>query len=163
MTPIRLRRVVCLSLSLAMLAAGTFVDAQEKVHGANSLFVAPTVKVAWVVQKGESEQATLVVMRVVNRFGQYRQVRLDGVDPFSNTRKVLISAQALGESIDLSLPRSGFADFPSCEIHLYRSETAAAAEMEPSLTIYYLGVPDTTPEFASAREAQAYLAKALGQ
>lgn len=161
MTAIRLRRLLCLSLSLAMLA-GNFVNAQEKVHGANSLFVAPTVKIGWVIQKAASEESTLVVMRVVNRLGQYRQVRLDGVDPFTNTRKALISPQVLAESIDLSVPRSGFAELPSCEIHLYRSE-AASGDEQPSLTIYYLGVPDTTPEFASAREARAYLAKALGQ
>jgi hypothetical protein len=161
MTAIRLRRLLCLSFSLAMLA-GKFVNAQEKVHGANSLFVAPTVKVGWVIQKAASEESTLVVMRVVNRLGRYRQVRLDGVDPFTNTRKALISPQVLAESIDLSVPRSGFAELPSCEIHLYRSE-AASGDEQPSLTIYYLGVPDTTPEFASAREARAYLAKALGQ
>ena len=162
MTAIRLRRLLCLSLSLAMLAASNCLNAQEKVHGANSVFAAPTVKVGWVVQKGSSEESTLVVMRVVNRLGQYRQVRLDGVDPFTNTRKALISPQVLAESIDLSVPRSGFAELPSCEIHLYRSE-AASGDEQPSLTIYYLGVPDTTPEFASAREARAYLAKALGQ
>jgi hypothetical protein len=162
MTAILLRRLVGLSLILAMLAAGNFVSAQEKVHGADSLFVAPTVKVGWVVQKGESEESTFVVLRVVNRAGQYRQVRLDGVDPFSNTRKVLVPAQALGENVDLSVPRSGFAEFPSCEIHLYRSE-ATSVEMEPALTIYYLGVPDTAPEFARARDAQAYLAMTLGQ
>jgi hypothetical protein len=155
-------RSVCLALLLATLAISTLVSAQEKVHGADSLFVAPTVKVGWVVQKGESEETTLVVLRVVNSVDQFRRVRLDGVDPFSNNRKVLVSAQALGESIDLSLPRSGFAEFPSCEIHLYRS-AAASLEEQPSLTVYYLGVPDTTPEFASAQDAQAYLAKALGQ
>ena len=154
-------RSVCLALLLTMPAYGTAVSAQEKVHGANSLFVAPTVKVGWVVQKGASEETTLVVLRVVNSAGQYRQVRLDGVDPFSHKRTVLVSAQALGESVDLAVPRSGFAEFPSCEIHLYRS--AAVPDAEPNLTIYYLGVPDTTPEFASAREAQAYLAKALAQ
>jgi hypothetical protein len=161
MTVIRRCRLVCLSLSLALLAAGTCLNAQEKVHGADSVFVTPTVKVGWVVQKGSSEEATRVVMRVVNSVGQFRRVRLDGVDPFSNVRKVLISTQVLGESIDLSVPRSGFAEFPSCEIHLYRSE-AGSPDEPPSLTIYYLGVPDTTPEFASAREAQAYLGKALG-
>lgn len=162
MTAMLLRRLCCLSLALAMLAANNVVSAHEKVHGANSLFVAPTVKVGWVVQKGASEVSTRVILRVVNSVGQFRQVRLDCVDPFSNNRKVLVPAQALGESIDLSVPRSGFAEFPSCEIHLYRSATASLDE-RPSLTIYYLGVPDTTPEFASAVDAQAYLARALGQ
>ena len=73
---------------------------------------------------------------------------------------MLLSAHPLGSSIDLFVPPSGFAEFPSCEIHLYRSQAAAADE--PTLTIYYLGVPDTTPEFANARDAETYLAKTLG-
>jgi hypothetical protein len=58
--------------------------------------------------------------------------------------------------------RSSFAEFPSCEIHLYRNE-GAAADAAPTLTIYYLPVPDTMAEFLSARDAEAYLVKALGQ
>jgi hypothetical protein len=162
MPPNAMRHMGSLLLSLAMLAASTLVSAQEKVHGANSVFVASTVKIGWAVQKGTSEESTVVVLRVINSVGQYSQVRLDGVDPFSNNRKVLVSARPLGDSIDLSVPRSGFVEFPSCEIQLYRSE-APAAEKAPTLTVYYLGVPDTTPEFVSARDAEAYLAKALGQ
>jgi hypothetical protein len=75
---------------------------------------------------------------------------------------MLVSARTLGGSIDLSVPCSGFAEFSSCEIHLYRSE-ATVADAAPTLTVYYLGVPDTTPEFASGKDAAAYLAKALGQ
>jgi len=149
-------------LALGMLAPGSFAWAQENVHGADSVFVAPTVKIAWAVQKGPNEDTTLVFMRVVNTTGQYRQVRLDGVDPFSNKRKILVSTRSLGASVDLSVPRSGFTDFPSCEIHLYRSE-ASGSDQPASLTVYYLGVPDTTPEFSTARDTEAYLAKAVGQ
>jgi len=60
------------------------------------------------------------------------------------------------------VPRSSFADFPSCEIHLYARDPAPPDEA-PTLTVYYLGVPDTTPEFASAQQAQAYLHKVLGK
>jgi hypothetical protein len=122
----------------------------------------PTVKIAWAVQKGASEDTTLVIIRVVNSIGQHKQVQLDGVDPLSNKRKALVSTRPLGASVDLPVPRSSFADFPSCEIHLYRGE-AIGSDRAPSLTVYYLGVPDTTPEFATAQEAETYLAKAAGQ
>jgi hypothetical protein len=157
-----MRRVVALLVAFGMLTASPLARAQEKVHGANSVFVAPTVKIAWAVQKGASEDNTLVIMRVVNSIGHYKQVRLDGVDPFSNNRKVLVSARPLGMSVDFSVPRSSFSDFPSCEVHLYRTETTAGDQV-PSLTVYYLGVPDTTPEFATARDAEVYLTKAVGQ
>jgi hypothetical protein len=155
-------RAACMPLLLTMWVAGNPVHAQEKVHGANSVFIAPTVKIGWAIQKGASEDTTLVVIRVVDGANQYRQVRLDGVDPFNNRRKVLISSRPLGGKIDLSVPRSSFADFPSSEIHLFRSELAAEGQ-PPNLTVYYLGVPDTTPEFTSALDVEAYLGKALGQ
>jgi len=54
-------------------------------------------------------------------------------------------------------PRAGFADFPRREIHLYASEADWRAR-KPALTVYYLGVPDTTPEFTSEAALDAYLA-----
>ena len=158
----RLGSASYLALAFLLAAGCSCAHAQEFVHGADSLFVAPTVKIAWAVHKGATEETTLVIIRIVNTTGHYRQIRLDGVDPFSKDRKVLLSARPLAASIDLSVPRSGFADFPSCEIHLYARDPALSDE-GPSLTVYYLGVPDTTPEFASAQEAQAYLLKVVGK
>jgi hypothetical protein len=157
----RLGSTVYLALALLLTEGNTCAPAQEVVHGADSLFVATTVKIAWAVQRGATEETTFVFMRIVNTAGHYRQVRLDGVDPFNKTRKVLASVRPLAASIDLTVPRSGFAEFPSCEIYLYAS--ASPTDEAPSLTVYYLGVPDTTPEFASAREALAYLLKVVGK
>jgi len=150
--------VLCLVLALLLCSPGGW--SQEVVHGAHSLFEAPTIKVAWTIRKGAMEEDSTVVLRIVNRTGAYQQVRLDGVDPFSKARRVLVAAHPLDRSIDLSVPRSSFAEFPSCEIHFYAKDATAAA---PSLTVYYLGVPDTTPEFKTAQDAEAYLAKTLGQ
>jgi hypothetical protein len=146
---------------LLMIAVIASARAQETVHGADSLFVSPTVKIAWAVQKGASDEATTVVIRVINGTGAYRQVRLDGIDPFSKNRKVLVPIQPIAEQIDLSVPRSAFAEFPSCEVHLYHGD-AATADQAPSLIVYYLGVPDTTPEFATAQAMKEYLARMLG-
>jgi hypothetical protein len=144
-----------LALALLLIAGRPCAWSQEVVHGADSVFVAPTVKIAWAIQKGANEESTFVLLQIANSTGHYRQVRLDGVDPFSKKRKVLVSARLLAASIELTVPRSSFAEYPSCEIHLYRE----AADQSPSLTVYYLGVPDTTPEFATAQDAQTYLAK----
>ena len=147
-------------LALALLVTTQWARSQELVHGANSLFATPTVKIAWAIRKGATEEDTIVILRIANLAGVYRQVSLDGVDPFSKSRKVLIAAQPLTRSIELALPRSGFAEFPSCEIHLFGEDIATE---KPNLTVYYLGVPDTTPEFKTAQDAGAYLNKVLGQ
>jgi hypothetical protein len=159
--PRRFSSISCaFHFALALLATTQWARSQEVFHGADSLFVAPTVKIAWAVRRGATEEDTIVVLRIVNSAGSYRQVSIDGVDPFSKSRKVLAAAQPLTKSIELTLPRSGFAEYPSCEIHLYAKDIAAE---KPSLTVYYLGVPDTTPEFRTAQDAGAYLTKALGQ
>ncbi len=63
---------------------------------------------------------------------------------------------------DLSIPRAAFSDHPSTEFHFFASAEDAAAN-KPKLTVFYLGIPDTTPEFAEQRDVEAYLVKMLGR
>lgn len=137
------------------------VVAQTKVHGADSLFDTPTVKLAWGMLKGKTEADTLVVIRVVNVAAEYRFIRVDGSDPFTKAQVVFVEATALGKTVDISIARSKFADHPSTELHLFRDEAAMRAQ-NAALVVYYLGVPDTTPEFATADAMNTYLNKMLG-
>ena len=125
------------------------------MHGADSLFVAPTVRIGWAVLKDESEEATTVVLRVANSAAAYAAVSLEGVDPFSKSRKVLLPVQSFGRKVDLVVSRDAFGEFPSCEVHLY-------ADQAPTLTVFYPGVPDTTPEFTTRGAMDAYLDRVLG-
>jgi hypothetical protein len=58
--------------------------------------------------------------------------------------------------VDVRVPRSQYADFPRSELRFYASRAAPDSQL-PALIVYYLGVPDTTPEFASEASLQAYL------
>ena len=82
---------------------------------------------------------------------------MEGVDPFTGRRTAVVEGAPLGTRADVKSPRAGFADFPRREIHLYASE-AEWRVRKPALTVYYLGVPDTTPEFTSAAALDAHLA-----
>jgi hypothetical protein len=150
-----------LALTLLAIGGSSGARAEEVMHGANSLLVSPTVKIAWAVQKGASETATTVVMRIVNVVGAYRQIRLDGVDPFTKQRTVLTAIRPIRDQIDLSVPRVRFGEFPSCEIHLYQDDAPPAGQ-PANLTVYHLGVPDTTPEFPTPQAMDAYFARMLG-
>jgi len=158
-----LRRAVAICLSSLILVGADTASAmgQETVHGADSLFLTNTVRIAWAVLKGASEDATTVVVRIVNSTGIYGFVRLDGIDPFSKSRKVLAQVRPLTWQVDLAVPRTEFAEFPSCEIHLYQG-SAGSGDQAPYLTVYYFGVPDTTPEFPTEQAMDAYLGKILG-
>ncbi|MCK6452216.1 MAG: hypothetical protein L6R19_15420 [Alphaproteobacteria bacterium] len=134
--------------------------AQTVVHGADSRYASPTVKLAWAMVKGATEEETLVVLRLVNVAGAHRFVKADGVDPFTKNRAVFAGARAFADRIDLSIPRARFADFPSLEL-LLDADAEKLAPGRAALTVYYLGVPDTTPEFLSQADASAYLDKML--
>jgi hypothetical protein len=151
-------RALALAIALLLLPASAF--AQQVVHGADSIFIAPAVKLAWAVRRGATEAETMVVVRIVSADPSYRWVRLDGVDPFTKDRKEFAAARALDGAIDLTVPRMQFADYPSTEFKFFQSADDATAN-RPKLTVFYLGVPDTTPEFAGQRDADAYLDRML--
>jgi hypothetical protein len=144
------------SLLLAVLAVPLLAQGAI-VHGADSVFAGPDVGVVWGVLRNEAEDRTLVVIRVSNPAGTYAYLRMEGVDPFTQRRGTLVEGMPLGARADIKTLRAGFADLPRREIHLYASESDWRAR-RPSLTVYYLGVPDTTPEFASEAALEAYLA-----
>lgn len=145
--------IVWVLLALPLLAQG------PALHGADSVFAAPGVSIVWGVLRAPAEEQTAVVIRVGNPAGRYAYLSVEGVDPFSGRRAVLVEGAPLGAHADIRSPRAGFADLPRREIHLYASRADLEAG-RPGLTVYYLGVPDTTPEFTTEAALEAHLAGA---
>jgi hypothetical protein len=152
----RNRTGACLFAVLLLAGPSLAAGAPLEVHGEDSLFVGHGVGIAWAVLRGPTEAETQVIIRIVPRGGSFAYVRVEGVDPFSRKRQALLEGRPLAEGLDVRSPRGTFADLPRREIHLYR--TAADWRVgQPSVTVYYLGVPDTTPEFASEAAALRHL------
>ena len=105
----------------------------------------------------EHEETTMIVLRVVADPALYARIAADGVDPFSRRRQAVVADRPLTGMVELRLPRAHFADFPRTELRLYAGGASAAAAA-PRLIVFYLGVPDTTPEFANEATLAAYLA-----
>ncbi len=155
----------CLTL---FLLAGCFValglaeragaaDAPLEVHGMSDAIATPEVALAWGILRGGSEATTTVVVRIVTDPAKYGWMGVVGIDPFSKREQLLRPVAANPGTNDVRSPRSRFADFPRTEFRLYDSE-AAVRSAAPALVVYYLGAPDTTPEFATEDKLQAYLA-----
>ena len=132
----------------------------REVHGEDSTFAAPGVVVAWGILKKPVEDESEVVIRVVVTDPAYTHLAAEGVDPFSRARRpfgpgagVRLAPPA---TVELRERRGAFADYPRLEIHLHRTGT-------PALTVYYLGVPDTTPEFVAEEALRAYLDAAVAR
>lgn len=152
--------VVALSLALVAAAAGERAFAVEPppaVHGSSDLFSAPGVTLAWGVLRGATETSTLVVVRIVVAREAFGAANVIGIDPFTQREQTLLPPTATTAAIDVRLPRSQFADFPRTEFRLFGSAPPAPNDA-PKLVVFYLGIPDTTPEFASEAALETYLA-----
>jgi hypothetical protein len=136
-----------------------FAQDTKEVHGSGDTYGAQGVALAWGVLRGADEASTQVVLRVDANPRVYGTIAVVGKNPFGGQERVLQPPTTINASIDVRVPRAQYADFPRTELRLY-SATAATA---PSLVVYYLGVPDTTPEFTDAAKLDTYLADRIAR
>ena len=157
-----LASIVLVGLACAPGAAVHGAEAPRELHGMSDAFAAPGMAMAWGIVRGASETATVVVARIVTdpameaTPGMKKFRAVTGGDPFTHRTGPLLAATRSAGVIDVRSPRAQFADLPRTEFRLY--ESAAAAQQDvPALVVFFLGVPDTTPEFATEDKLQAYL------
>lgn len=149
---------------LAILLVGCPVPAWgqgREIHGENSSFASEGVALAWGILKAPVEDQSQVVIRIVSPGGVYASVGIEGVDPFTQNRQEILPGRPLGDGLDARTSRGSFAEFPRREIHLFTATDWQSRR--PTLTIYYLGVPDTTPEFLTESALSEYLDAALAK
>jgi hypothetical protein len=135
-------------------------DAPREVHGSADAFAMPGVALAWGVLRGDTENETSVVIRIDAAPPAYAWIEIVGKDPFTQREDLLQPAAQIGGPFDLKVSRARFADFPRTEIRLWPAGSAPPGAM-PALTVYYLGIPDTTPEVQRADELDRSLAARL--
>ena len=130
----------------------------ESLHGAHEVFVSTDAAIVWAVLKAPSatnSDKAAVWLRIVNITRKFSHVSIDGVDPFSKKRERVQSGIPLRTEARVESDRDSFSDLPSREVHFYRSDADMRAE-KPALTVYYLGVPDQTPEFSTHSALDSY-------
>jgi hypothetical protein len=148
--------VAALLVALGGLGASSSAAAQAvTVHGADSVFAGPDAVIVWAVLRAAVEAETEVVIRV-SAAPRFRALSADAVDPFSGVRRPVVAPRPLGGVVEVRRRRAHFADLPRLELHFHRDAGGGAAA-EVALTVYFLGVPDTTPEFTTEATLRAYL------
>jgi hypothetical protein len=147
--------------AFALLFASPGARAAQEVHGTSDAFAGNGVAIAWGVLRGASEEATQIVMRVAWDPERFARVAVEGVDPFTKERKAAAAPRAVAGASEIRIARRTVADFPRTEILFFdaKSPTGAGAD----LLVYYLGVPDTTPEFPAEAALDAYLSERLAK
>jgi hypothetical protein len=152
--------LACFSVAVGVAVRASAAEAPREVHGMADAFAATGVAIAWGVVRGASETAT-VAIRVVTDTALYPWVAVEGGDPFTQRQHPLLRSTSSAGLIDVRSPRTHFADFPRTELRFYDSAADARSGM-PKLVVFYLGVPDTTPEFATEDKLDAYLTDRIG-
>lgn len=125
----------------------------REVHGSSDAYAEAGIALAWGVRRGSDDATTAVTLRILADPVRYPRVEVTGRDPFTQAQRVLLAATATRGLPDLVVPRAHFADFPRTELRFHAPESATGRPV----VVYYLGVPDTTPEFAAAPALDQYL------
>ena len=137
-------------------------ESPREVHGSADVFAVPGAALAWGVLRGATEAATVVVVRVDTDRDTFAALEVVGRDPFTRQERPVLPVTPIANSIDVRVPRAHFADFPRTEFRLFATASPAPDEA-PRLVVFYLGVPDTAPEFPSAGALESYLVARIAQ
>lgn len=146
---------VLFAVALLALTAAT-ARAEELVHGADSVLSRGHYTIVWAVLRAADEADTDVVIRIAAT-SRYDVVSVDAVDPFTGRRQGVLPRSPLAGQRDVRRRRAAFAELPRLEIHLHEAQGSGAV----SVTVFYLGVPDTTPEFSDEADLRRYLDDAI--
>ncbi|MCA0242626.1 MAG: hypothetical protein LCI02_17390 [Proteobacteria bacterium] len=153
------RRVFCLA---ALLAAAGGAAAQtpplRELHGALDAWAEPGLALAWAIARGKREDDTQVLIRIEADPQRHARIAAQGRDPFGGAAVELLAPTANPGVLTLRLPRKQFSEHPRTELRFY-----APGANEAAVLVYYLGVPDTTPESASDGEATQDLKERLSR
>jgi len=152
------------SWTLALLfaaAAASAAEAPREMHGKGDGFASPGVAIAWAIERGATEAAANVVVRVATDPKTYPWMSVTGVDPFTQKKEIEQQATMVPNMLDVRVPRARFADFPNTEFRFYTAEAEARGGAPPALVVFYHGVPDTAPEFTSDVALDTYLIKRI--
>ena len=148
-------RALITATMLLVLGTACAQSKAETVHGADGIFVVPEAAIVWAVLKQPSGDKATVWLRIINSTRKFSHVAIDGVDPFSKKRERVEPGVKLEAEARLASDRDTFSDLPSREVHFYRTASDWQGN-NPALTVYYLGVPDTTPEFSTRHAMDEY-------
>ena len=134
----------------------------EEVPGGDAVFVGRGVAISWGVVRGPDEARTMVVVRIerLDPAAPWRLASIEAVDPFTREREWVRLALDLRASgvVTVEMPREGFLAKPTRRI-LFYADAAAVQANRPGLTVFYVSIPDTVPEFASRAELDDHFAR----
>jgi len=137
------------------------VFGQKEFHGADSVFEREGITILWAILKGSTEESSWVYIKIINSGKSSFQIfSVEAVDPFSKEKEWVVKGKKLKKENLIRSNLTSFRDKTARRILFYQSMEACEKE-NPDMTVYYLGVPDTSPEVLSEKEMENYFEKAI--
>ncbi len=134
---------------------------QTEHHGVDSVFEKEGIVILWAILKGQDEANSWVYIRIINSGGNpFQFYSVEAIDPFSKEKEWVVKGETLQKKNVVKSIRTSFRDKTSRRILFYRSMEALEKET-PDMSVFYMGVPDTSPEVLSDKEMDNYFEKAL--
>lgn len=152
-----------LALGICVVAGLPPAYGQKEYHGADSVFEVQGVAIFWAILKGPDDDHSCVYIRIIDSGvhpSPFQSYRVEAVDPFSNEKEWVTKTVEWKKETEVKASRSSFKDKPARRILFYEN-TADDPREKPAMTVFYMGIPDTTPEILTEPQLEDYFRKAM--
>jgi len=157
--------VLTLTLLFWFIMESSQAQGKREYHGADSIFEKEGMIMLWAILKGSTEESSWVYIKIIQTGGGPASFQLFGVeaeDPFSNQKEWVVKAEAFKKENMVKSIRASFREKTARRVLFYEKAEDLLKE-NPAMIVYYLGVPDTSPEFMTEREIENYFEKAFSR
>jgi len=140
-------------LSMGLAPAAGHCETRE-IHGADSSFRTGAVGICWGMLRGAAGSDVQVMIRIRMLFegdSPYSDYAVQAVHPLTKAAEWVVPRRPLEKVNTAAAPRESFKNLAGRRIYFYRPSAP-----EPDLAVYYMGIPDTTPEFWDAAQLEQY-------
>ena len=162
-----MKRLFCFLFLLGLVIGGILLhheifatEAQNhEYHGADSIFQAEGIAIFWAILKGKDDESSLVYINLIRpeeAGSQFHKYSVLAVDPFSKKQEWVHEGKEFEENTLLTLNRASFRDMTERRFFFYKGDDETYVAEKPDMTVYYLSIPDTAPEFLKEDHIKKY-------
>lgn len=126
----------------------------KEIHGADSSFRTGPIGICWGMLRGAPGSDVQVIIRIrilSDGVSPYSDYAVQAMHPLTKATEWAVTKRSLEKINTAAAPRESFKNLTGRRIYFYRPAAA-----EPELAVYYMGVPDTTPELPDAAQLEQY-------
>ena len=157
--------VLTLTLLFSFIMESSQAQGKREYHGADSIFEKEGIIILWGIFKGSTEETSWVYIKIIQTGGgpaSFQLFGVEAVDPFSNQKEWVVKGEACKKENMVKSIRASFREKTARRVLFYEKAEDLLKE-NPAMIVYYLGVPDTSPEFMTEREIENYFEKAFSR